>query len=155
MPLIHSFRAYTVRKLRSTLNSWLRSNATTPSWKNSNTGPSLWTPSACPTSLQINQGIFTNYYILYPFIHTPTIYFLRPISNHTNILPYAITPLLFKINQIYLIQNIVSSLLNKLCPPITLINYSSRSLFLSLLSHVSLYFFLLYLLVDHSNIPIV
>ena len=98
-------------------------NFTTPTSESVNTGPSSWPPYSCLTSLQIHQVILTNYYILYPIVHTSTIYFILHITCHTNTRLCADISLFQKIKQSSIFQNIYSSLLTHLLPPIILINY--------------------------------
>ena len=75
---------------------------TTPTSQSVNTGPSPWSPSTCPFSLQIHQVILIKYYILYPVVQTSTIYFLLTVLT-TRLCTY--TSLFYKINQSSLVQN--------------------------------------------------
>ena len=121
--LILIWNNYPFIKHRSTLNTRLLSNSTTPTSEDTNTTPSLWLTSAHPTCFQIHHRISTMYSNLSPILHTPTIHFLQCVYGHINTHPRAGIPLSLKIEQASLFI-CDSSLLTHVLPSITFRSYS-------------------------------
>ena len=75
-PFILIWKTHPVRKYRSSLNTRLLSNVTTPTSEVVGTTPSPYPPYTRPTGLQIHHGISTTNFLRDPIIHTTIIYFL-------------------------------------------------------------------------------